>query len=87
MVLQAYSIYDKKAQSYGTPFFTTNDATAIRSVHRLCIDPQTMLSANPEDFQLVHIGSFSDVDAALADVSVRVVCECSSLVPQNAENS
>lgn len=83
MITQCYSLYDKKAQSYATPFFTQNDATAIRAVHRLVLDANTTIACNPEDFQLVHIGALNDETGELACYQVRVVVECSSLVPVN----
>lgn len=85
MITQCYSLYDKKAQSYATPFFTQNDATAIRAVHRLVLDPNTTIACNPEDFQLVHIGAINDETGEIAPYQVRVVVECSSLVPVKAD--
>ena len=82
MVTQVYSLFDKKAEAYGTPFFTVNDATAIRMVSSLVLDRTTIVASNPEDFQLLHLGSFDDGTGELAPTFVRVVTEVISLLPK-----
>jgi hypothetical protein len=53
-----YSVYDKKAQSYNTPFFCVNHDLAKRSFVDLCRDARTVISRNPEDFDLWCLGAF-----------------------------
>lgn len=87
MILNIYSIFDKKAGSYGTPFFTTNHPTAIRAVARLLFDPSTTVAHNPEDFQLIHIGEFDDATAQILSTPALVVSELEEiLIAQNGIN-
>lgn len=82
MITQVYSIFDKKAEAYGTPFFTVNDATALRMVSRLVLDRNTTVASNPEDFQLLHLGSFDDSLGIIQSCPIRVVSEVISLLPK-----
>lgn len=75
MVLNVYSIYDEKSQSYGTPFFMATDGLAARAFSDLVKDTTTLVGMHPEDFVLYQIGSFDDASAVLVseDVPVFVV--------------
>lgn len=55
-----YSVYDKKAQSFNTPFFAFNDDIARRSFCDLIRDKRSFVSQHPEDFVLFRIGSFDE---------------------------
>lgn len=60
MKLQAYSVYDVVASVYSHPFYTVNDAVAVRDFTSAALDPQSKLYANPADFRLCKIGEFDD---------------------------
>ena len=68
MKLEVYSVFDEKAECFGTPFFTNNDSLARRMFNDLANDPNSTLYRHPEDFKLYHIGTFDN--------------ETSELVPQ-----
>lgn len=68
MPLKMYSIYDKKAASYGTPFFMLTDGAAMRAVIDTARDPSTTLYRHPGDFTLVKICSFDEI-TGLVDAS------------------
>lgn len=58
MIVGMYSVFDRKSDVFGTPFFTLNDALAQRYVYmREKADPG-QLSEFPEDFLLVQLGTF-----------------------------
>ena len=59
-MLQIFSVYDKKAQSFNTPFFCKNIELARRSFVDLCRDDRTVIACNPEDFDLWYLGLFSE---------------------------
>ena len=61
--MKVFSVYDKKAQSYNTPFFCPNDDLAKRSFVDLCRDERTVIARNPEDFDLFCLGSFVEETA------------------------
>lgn len=60
MILNLYSIYDKKAKAYARPFFMQNDATATRAV--LSSLEGTDLGMFPNDYTLFCIGTFDDLN-------------------------
>ena len=55
-----YSIYDKVAGVFNTPFFQLNDGVAIRSFMDLVRDEKSTVSRHPEDYELWLIGKFLD---------------------------
>lgn len=55
-----YSIYDKVAGFFNTPFFQLNDGVAIRSFMDLVRDEKSSVSRHPEDYELWLIGKFLD---------------------------
>ena len=64
-VRNIYSVYDKAAQAFATPFFLNNDAHAKRGfVDAVKNDPN--LSSYAEDYVLYRVGSFDDVTGNLS---------------------
>lgn len=58
MIIGIYSVFDRKADVFGTPFFAMNDNLAQRYVYmREKADPG-QLTEFPEDFLLVIMGTF-----------------------------
>lgn len=53
-----YSVQDKKAGFFGSPFFSLNDAMAARDFNNAAEEPGTLLNKNPEDFALYRLGSY-----------------------------
>lgn len=60
MKTKIYSVYDKKAQAFCTPFYQANHATAVRAFQNAVLDPQNSISQNPEDYVLFHVGDWDD---------------------------
>lgn len=60
MNTKIYSIYDEASQAYMMPFFSPQNASAIRAVVTQLKDPNSMLAHNPEDFTLYCIGGYND---------------------------
>lgn len=60
MILKTYSIFDRKAGVYLTPFFAVNDQVADRSFQALAKRPESTIASAPEDFSLYRIGEFCD---------------------------
>lgn len=81
MSKKMYSVFDKKAQVYGTPFFTQNEALALRSFQRAANDSTIDLGLFPNDFTLVELGDF-DEDTGKISVMPhnRPICSASELV-------
>lgn len=57
MRVKVFAIEDLKS-GFGNPFVAVNEQIAKRDFVRLVRDPDSMLFHNPEDFRLMHIGSF-----------------------------
>lgn len=54
---QMYSIYDKVADDFGPVFEAVNDAVAMRQYNIVCQKVDY-----PNDYELVHIGSFNGTE-------------------------
>lgn len=82
-IKQVVSVYDTAAQVFGQPFFVPSLAVAVRSVgdetNRAAAD--NPLYQHPEDFELMHVGTFDDASGKLlpCDVVDRV-CRVKDLV-------
>ena len=61
----AFSVFDKKASSYGTPFFVPTRGVALRSFSDLANDQRSVVAQHPEDFALYEVGSFDDIGGVL----------------------
>lgn len=74
-MLHIFSIKDKKADAFNTPFFSHNKATAEREFRRLVADPQSHLFHHPGDFELYQVGFWnSEVGVIVsADAPVFVI--------------
>lgn len=60
MLVRLYSVYDRVANVYAEPFTAVNDATAARSFVIAQSNPESMLYAAPQDFQLWYLGSLDN---------------------------
>jgi len=58
MNFQIFSVYDAKAESYGTPMFLAAKGQAIRSFQDQANTAESMICKYPGDFTLFLIGSF-----------------------------
>lgn len=83
--MQVFSIFDKKALVYNTPFFAVNDRVAVRSLCDLCSDSRSFVSKHPEDYALYFLGSFDDSTGVVAPTTPSVVCEASACMPPVTE--
>lgn len=64
MKMQIVALRDIKANVYGQPIFVPNIGSAIRSFGDQCQDEKSGdLYKHPEDFELYHLGTYTDDDA------------------------
>lgn len=59
-IRNVYSVHDKAAQAFATPFFMNNDAHAKRGFVD-AVKNDKNLSSYAEDYVLYRVGSFDDV--------------------------
>jgi len=54
-----FAVYDLKARFYGTPFFSQNVNTALRSFAEVAMDSTTSISKFPTDYSLWYLGYYN----------------------------
>lgn len=76
-----YTIYDNVAKIYMWPCFTEpNDAVATRTVGKALEDKTHDLAKHPQDFTLVRMGTFDEVNGTFDQQSKKDVMELSQMV-------
>lgn len=60
-----YAVYDKKMESFMSPFVSFTDAMAKRSFTDLAKDPGHPVAQHPEDYALYRVGTWSPVPGTL----------------------
>lgn len=64
---QLYSVYDQVAGTYSNPVTARNDAVAARLfVHSVSTEGESLVKSHPDDYSLVRIGSFDEVDGLVS---------------------
>lgn len=82
MLLQAYSIYDRKALQYYPPFFASTDPAAVRMLSDLVNDTNSNVGRHPGDYVLYGVGTYSDQSGSLEPcVPLRHIMDAQALVP------
>lgn len=86
MLIYAYSVFDKKAQTYNTPFFCKNDAVALRAFEDLVTDTRTTVGTHPEDYSLYLCGIFDDERGGFGEgAPAYVIAEASEVIRRKIE--
>lgn len=97
MTLKMYSVYDRVAKSFDTPFFARSDDEVKRQFNLQLAQPNApqMLIRYPDDFEIVRVGCF-DTDSGtignwpeVSDCELvpvpALVCRLSALVSAPVE--
>jgi hypothetical protein len=79
MTQEVYSIKDIKAVLFSQPYLSQNDYTAQRSFAQ-SIKQNESINANPEDFQLVHIGQFNALTGEIIPKPIKALATASDLL-------
>ncbi len=72
MKLLIFTIYDEKAQVFGTPFFTPAIGIASRMFSDLANNHDTTVGKHPEDYTLYHIGYYVDTGAQFENTTTPI---------------
>lgn len=72
MITKMFSVYDSKAQVFGTPFCFGTVGLALRAFTDLAKDPQSTVSRYPMDFCLFQVGEFDDNKGVVISVAPHV---------------
>lgn len=59
-MLRIFSVYDKKAQTFFSPFYYLNKALALRAFGEIVADPKSSIYKYPADFQIFLLGDFDE---------------------------
>lgn len=80
-----YSIFDRKANIYNTPFHAPTDVHAMRTfaMQANYADEANMLNFAPEDFTLYRIGTFDDHKGLLISETPQLLVEATKLIKEN----
>ena len=82
MINNLYSIRDQKTQEFEQPFLSKTNETAKRTFGRI-LDSVPVMTQNPQDFDLYHVGDFSNETALVEPCTVQLVTNGLSLVEPN----
>lgn len=65
MELKIFSVYDRKAGTYGQPFALQSRGVALRTFQSWVQDPNSFFAKFPDDFELYEIGVFHQVSGEI----------------------
>jgi len=71
-----YSVYDAKARTYITPFFSTNRDTAMRIFAHAANDPGTDIGRFPSDYTLFCLGFWYAETGSLVEYEAKEPLGC-----------
>jgi hypothetical protein len=83
MILNVYSVYDKKAQSYLTMFCRSHDGEALRSFADDVSNANSPFAKHPEDYSLYKLGQFNSITGELIGHKSKPLSEAVAFVSQN----
>lgn len=96
--MYCYSVFDRKANCYNTPFFCHTDGVAVRNFQDLVLDSRSSVNRHPDDYSLYKVGEFTEASGLLIPLStpahisnatefaanISSSCDVSSLTPSEA---
>ncbi len=85
--MREYSIFDKKALAFGTPFFLVNDQVAVRTFRDLVMNKETQVSLHPEDYVLYKVGRFNMVTGHNEDLEKIEILKGQDVLDMLAEKA
>lgn len=63
--MELFSVYDKKAMFFDSPFCVENEVQAARAFDQAVNDPRSTLSKYPADFALYYLGEYDPGSGAI----------------------
>lgn len=74
MIMQCFSVWDKKAEFYSPPFYTRNEVEAIRAIALVLENPDHPFAKNTTDYILFKLAEWDD-STGLFSLSPEKVAE------------
>lgn len=72
MQLQAFSVFDSKAQLFLQPFYSQTVGTALRSFAMAANDAQHQFHLHAGDYSLFHLGAFNQDTAQFTALAAPI---------------
>lgn len=69
MILQAYAVFDTKAEAYLQPFFMRSRGEAMRAFMDSIQDEKHTFSRHAVDYKLMYIGLFDDSSGVIQGIN------------------
>lgn len=83
MIINAYTLYDRKALQYHQPFFAVSDGAAVRMLQDLVGDNNTLPGRHPGDFVMYCVGGYDDNNGSLLPATVlRHIIDALAVAPR-----
>lgn len=82
-----FSIMDKKAEAYLSPFFSANEHTALRSFSAACNDLEHDFNRHAEDYSLWMVGKFDQAEGAIYTMEKRCIAQAFDTVKWNTQET
>lgn len=73
MIFGIYAVRDRCADNYLNPYVAVNDDVALRQFAYAVSDGETIMRANPDDFELHFIGTFNALTGEIVGIPDRIV--------------
>lgn len=84
MIKVMCSVFDSKAACFSNPFYSPNIPVATRDFSAACMDKNSGISRNPEDYSLFQVGTFDDESGLLTPTLPPVhICSASYIISHN----
>lgn len=84
MIYNLYSIYDKVAETFGSPSMYASDALCMRDLSFIC-ESDKKFAGMASDLELMCIGTFNAINGEIVGCNRRLVCRVSDLVKKDGE--
>lgn len=76
-----YTIYDKKSETYASPFIEMTDGTAVRAIQDIIMSkPDHPFSRHCEDYAMYKIGTFDEFTGNIELIGRENIQELRNLV-------
>lgn len=77
--LKCFSVYDRKAGTYGQPFALATRGVAMRTFESWVTDPNSFFAKFPDDFELFEVGEFDTISGELRSIKPDFVIRASDV--------
>lgn len=84
MIKPLYCVRDIAGENFSPPFVARNDKEATRNFQIACQNPESNMAKWPEDYDLLQVGEFDEINGLIAPVPHRKLCGAESFVSRTS---